>query len=183
MTCVAAIELPDSVVMAYDSASSGGGMIRKTRLSKVFKIGNMIFGYTYSFRVGQVIQYSFKPPTRLPGVDDLCYLSTSFIDEMRKVLKEKGIRKEKDEVESGGKFLLGYHGKLYTIDYDFQVNSDKIGFSSIGSGEKYALGSLFTTRDDPDYRGRLLLALSSASRFSTTVTAPFFVLEGGKTSG
>ncbi len=180
MTCIAAIELPNRIVMAYDSASSGSGTIHRTRLAKVFKIDDMIFGYTYSFRVGQVIQYSFKPPKRLSTMSDLEYLSTGFIDEMRKVLKEKGIRKEKDEVESGGKFLLGYRERLYTIDYDFQVNSSRDGFDAIGSGTRYALGSLDTTRESLDYKKRLALALSSSAKFCTTVIGPFFILEGGR---
>lgn len=38
--------------------------------------------------------------------------------------------------------MVGYKGKIYEVNSDFQVNSSSRGFSAVGSGKYFALGAL-----------------------------------------
>lgn len=56
-----------------------------------------------------------------------------------------GKDKEDGDREEGGSFLVGYNGVLYEIGEDFQVADNTDLYCSLGCGEDYAHGSLFTT--------------------------------------
>ena len=86
---------------------------------KVFIVDKMIYGFSPSFRMGQILQYSFKRPKHPQGKSDYEYLCTIWIDKLREILKEKGFTHIKENEETGGQFLVGYKGNLYEIDTDF----------------------------------------------------------------
>lgn len=183
MTCIVGMETADGVMIAGDSASATNSQIVPTKLDKVFEISSlkekMIIGYTSSFRMGQLLEYSFRPPKRkeFPYVGDLEYLATSFIDEVRKVLKEGGYSEVDNNREKGGFFLVGYKGNLYEINSDFQVNSSAIGYNAVGSGKYYALGSLYNSvKNSVDPEEALFLALEAAERFNPFVIRPFKIM-------
>ncbi len=138
-------------------------------------MGDFIIGYTSSFRMGQILQYNLDIEKQKDDIDDLRYMATIFIESVRKSFGEGGYREIESERESGGFFLVGYKGKIYSIGDDFQVNSSIDGFTSVGSGESYALGSLFETKGEAPFI-RLEKALSAASYFSGAVCPPFTIV-------
>lgn len=171
MTCIVGI-IQNGVWIGCDSSASDGWEIRQSKLQKVFQVGEFLIGYTSSFRMGQILQYKLQIPPQTVE-DDLEYLATTFIDHVKDVLTENDFAKNENGEVTGGTFLVGYRGNLYEIFDDFQVNQYEDGFTAIGSGSTYALGSLYSSAGDPEIR--LKLALQSAAHFSTTVCEPFYL--------
>jgi len=176
MTCIVGIETKDGVIMGGDSGSSNGYDYTATRLKKVFRRGLFLIGYTSSFRMGQILQYRLEVKKKPKDQDDLEYLATIFIDAVRKCLKDGGYKKTENEVEEGGTFLVGYNGKLYYVGSDFQVNSTRNGFDSVGCGKDFAKGALFASVGLPPKK-RVKQALKAAGHFSTGVCGPYHIIE------
>ncbi|MCZ4093157.1 hypothetical protein [Sinorhizobium psoraleae] len=86
--------------------------------------------------------------------------------------KSWGYAQRHHEGERGGTFLVGYAGRLFKIDADYQVAEPVDGFGACGCGEQIALGALFASSDAPA-RERLEIALNAAERFSAGVRGPF----------
>lgn len=175
MTCIVGLMDTGRVYIGGDSAGVGGLDLIIRSDPKVFRNGEFIFGFTSSFRMGQLLRFSFKAPPRPEGVDDYQFLVTSFINSIRTCLKEGGFAASKDGVESGGSFLLGYRGNLYNISGDYQVGIAADGFDSCGCGQQIALGSLFSTKGQSP-ETRIDLALKAAENYSAGVRGPFTVI-------
>lgn len=186
MTCIVAIEDDNGVTMMADSASVADYHRRKTDLQKVFKTGNFLIGYTTSFRFGQLLQYKMIVPEQ-ECKDDLEYLATVFIDAVRECLSENGWKKaETDGEEVGGNFLLGYKGKLYRVDSDFQCNRHSAGYDSVGYACVPALASLHTSQiiGGLSTEARLRLALFVSSEiYPSQVAEPFIIKKQERTNG
>jgi len=174
MTCIVGLEAEGKVFIGGDSAAARGWDIFPTRLRKVFKREKFLIGYTTSFRMGQLLQCKLTVREREEDEDDLNYLVVGFVEAVRDCLKTGGFTKVKDEKEEGGEFLVGYDGRLYRIESDFQVNSSRNGLMAAGSGEAYALGNLLATGHLAP-RKRIVAALRAAARFSNGVCPPFYV--------
>ena len=174
MTCIVGLVGKDSVYIGADSASVRGWTIQVTNLPKVFLKGKFIIGYTASFRTGQILQYHLKVLTKKDGTNER-YMITVFAEAVRDCLKKYGFAKIDDNEESGGEFLVAFSGSLYYVGADYQVNSYKSGYAAVGSGEAFALGSLFST-SGMESPARVRLALKAASTYSATVISPFHIL-------
>lgn len=154
--------------------------MRIRRDEKVFTNGDFVFGCTSSFRMIQLLRYKLQPPKRHPDMDVMSFMSTTFIDAVRHTLKEGGFAGKSNEVESGGTFLVGHAGRLFSIHSDYQVAESADGFDACGCGESYALGSLLTTKTSGDTTlDRMNMALECAAHFSAGVIGPFTFVEGG----
>ena len=176
MTCIAGLVYDNEVWMGGDSAGVSGWNSRIRKDTKVFKVnGRFLIGYTSSFRMGQLLRFGFNPPEQKPKISDYEYMCTDFIDAVRKRLKDGGFMKVKDNEEEGGQFLVGYKGKLYFVNEDFQVGECIEGYDSVGCGYYYALGSLFTTTDIDNPQQRIQQALETAEYFSAGVRSPFVI--------
>jgi hypothetical protein len=172
MTCIAGLVSDGKVFIGGDSAGVAGWDLTVRADSKVFRNSDFIFGFTTSFRMGQLLRYSFTPPA-CPDASELDrYMATSFIDGVRNCLKAGGFSKKENEVESGGTFLVGHRGRLFLIGDNFQVGESVDGMLAVGCGDSYALGSLFSTKGQaPELR--ITTALQAAERFSAGVRGPF----------
>lgn len=175
MTCVAGLVSNGIVYIGADSAGLSGLHLKIRADKKVFKNHEFIMGFTTSFRMGQILQYSYTPPARGKKIEITKYMATTFIDSVRNILKSGGFAKKEAEVESGGIFLVGYQGHLFEIDSDYQIAESIDGFTSVGCGADIALGSLFSTIDQPP-ESRILMALQAAEHFSAGVRGPFTIL-------
>lgn len=169
MTCIVGFVDRDDkrVYIGGDSAGVSGSNIRVRADEKVFIKDNMIFGFTSSFRMGQIIRYSFRIPKQ-EHEDDFEYLCTDFINYLKECL-------ESHDFKDGGRFLLGYNGNLYCIQEDFQVAKNDYGYDACGSGEEYALGCLNALNTVDTYlsaKSKINIALETASKFSTDVCSP-----------
>lgn len=144
---------------------------------KVFTRGSMAFGFTSSFRMGQLLRYSHMdlatPPT--DGVDE--WMVTTFIPAVRSCLKKGGYAKTDNGVETGGTFLVGVSGRLYCVESDYQVGRAADGFAAVGCGSDIALGAMYATHCHRDADHRVRLALEAAERHSAGVRGPFLTVE------
>ncbi len=176
MTVIVGLEHEGKVYIGGDSAGCAGHSLSVRADEKVFVNQGIAFGFTSSFRMGQLLRYSFKPPYQLPTQTDYEFLTTTFIDAVRKCLKDGGFARSKEEVESGGTFLIGYRGKLYQVEDDFQVGRSVNGYDAVGCGADIALGAMHALShedvfDDPE--DAIEGALLAAQEFSAYVRAPF----------
>lgn len=174
MTVIAAFVEGDKIWMGGDSAGIAGLDLTVRADQKVFRNGPMLFGFTSSFRMGQLLRYSFEVPDHPEGMDTTEYMSTVFINAVRKCLKDYGWASFEAGSEVGGKFLVGYRGQLFMIDSDYQVGIPSDGYDAVGCGGAFARGALFAS---PRLRGakRIELALAAAERCSVGVRGPFHV--------
>jgi hypothetical protein len=176
MTCVVGVAHAGGVWVGADSAGIGGEYRLMIRLDgKVFHRPPFVMGFTSSFRMGQLLRYSLKVPHQPDHFSDSEYLATTFVDAVRQCLKDGGFATKTSEAESGGIFIVGYRGRLYTVEADYQVAESVDSFVAIGSGDQVAHGSLCETAGiDPVDRVRR--ALEAAERFSAVVRAPFRIV-------
>ncbi len=183
MTCIVGIEHDGKVYMGADSQMTQGNTKYITRHPKVFKKGNMLFGCCNWLRTSQLLMYSFEIPKRetvvqtgSPVVPDMSYLVNQFIPSLRQCFKEAGFMTYKDGEDEGEDFMLGYKGVIYEVERNFQIVSSVDGSMAMGSGWQYALGSLYTTLENPDPVARINTALYAAQRYDTCVCEPFTIL-------
>lgn len=180
MTCIVGMIDDGNVYIGGDSAGVGGYSLSRRADSKVYRNGNFLFGFTSSFRMGQLLRYRFTPPV-LDTWDIERYMTTDFVDEVRRVLKEYGFSQSNSGQDIGGTFLVGTktldgEPRLFCIQSDFQVGWNCIGFDSCGCGSDIALGSMYALQSSnmsPD--AKITVALDAASEFSSGVCGPYVV--------
>ena len=180
MTCIVGmIDKNKNIFMGADSAGSNGYDIRTRMDKKVFINGDMIFGFTSSFRMGQLLRYSLKIPKHPSQKDDYSYLCTDFINAVIKCLEKNKYAHLKDNVIQGGKFIVGYKENLYTIEGNFQIGQINIDYTSCGSGEDYATGALYTIADNKQIptETKIKRALEAAQEFSAGVRGQFEIIK------
>lgn len=176
MTAITAIIERDCIWMGGDRAGVGGHQIQIRRPAKVFFNDRMLFGYTSSFRMGQLLQYELKIPEYVKPANSMEYMVRRFIPAVRTCFREGGFEENNDGRDSGGSFLVGFAGQLYTVESDYQVSECLLNYTAIGSGSDLCLGSLHSTEGmDLDPGERIRLALEAAMEFCTSVRAPFDV--------
>lgn len=175
MTCIVAIRDQGSVLMGCDSAGVGG-YARVNRVDpKIYRVGDMLIGFTTSFRMGQLLGYSLTLPKHHADVPIESYMATSFINAVRECLKAGGWAEKDKEQERGGTFLVGYRGRIFAIEGDYQVGERVEPYDAVGCGFDLALGSLHTSERLGTYkaRDRVQMALEAAAAFSAGVHGPF----------
>lgn len=180
MTCIVGVVHKGAVFIGGDSAGVDGHYSLSIRADKkVFRNGDFVMGFTSSFRMGQLLAFSFSPPKPRVGDDLMAFMVKDFIWAARQCLKDGGYARIENSVERGGTFLAGYGGRLFHISDDFQVGEAVHGFDACGCGSDVAQGVLFATKDrDPNER--INLALTAAETFSAGVRGPFFIEHAGE---
>lgn len=176
MTCIVGVVDNGKVFIGGDSAGVAGYSLTVRADRKVFRNGDFIMGFTSSFRMGQLLAKSFTPPKRHPDTDVYKFMVTDFIDSVRDCLKTGGYAEKHNEAEKGGTFIVGYQGRLFLIDSDYQVGEAIDGFDACGCGAEIAQGALFANPAGKP-RDRLKVALEAAERFSAGVRGPFHIEE------
>jgi hypothetical protein len=180
MTCIIGLvsKGENCIYLAGDSAGVAGLDIRTRKDPKVFIRGFFGFGFTTSFRMGQLLMtepLKFRLQTKSESNYD--YIVTIFIPWCRKVFKSGGFVNIKENVEKGGSFLLVYKSSLFEISDDFQVAEFYSEYTACGCGKSYALASLYTTGllENISYEERVHIALKAAAEFSAGVREPFVI--------
>ena len=174
MTCIVGFVEGDTVWMGGDSAGVAGYDLTVRADQKIFKNGPMLFGFTSSFRMGQLLRWALTIPDHDPRVDIEKYMSTTFVNAVRECLKTNGWATTENGHESAGHFLVGYKGRLFHVQGDYQVGIPLDGYAATGCGDQIAHGALFASREVAG-RDRVELALRAAERFSAGVRAPFHI--------
>lgn len=176
MTCIIGFidKKNNNVVIGGDSAGVTDLNVTLRKDGKVFKNGEFVIGCTSSFRMIQLLKYSFKPP-EVYNKEVHEYMCTDFINEVRKTFETGGyLQTFKEGDEKGGTFLIGYKNRLFKIDSDFQVAETIQGYDACGCGEEYALGSIYNTTKT-NVESIVKDALKCAENFSGAVRRPFTI--------
>lgn len=178
MTAIVGLVHAGRVHIGGDSAGVSGWEITTRADTKVFRNGPFVFGFTTSFRMGQLIRWSLTAPE--PDDDLDRFMCTTFVDSIRACLKAGGWAKKDNDREEGGRFLVGVRGRLFKVDTDYQVGESLDGFAAVGAGAEIALGALYATHNprvaalrDISPQDHLGVALQAAERFSAAVRSPF----------
>lgn len=181
MTCIVGIVNNDgSITMGGDSAGMGGLSITLRKDPKVFINGDYIIGFTSSFRMGQLLQVHPLPSCPAEG-DVYRFMIAGFVPAIREIFKEGGYISKTNEKESGGTFLVGCYGRLFSIQDDFQVCETLDGYDTVGSGCDVAIGALYASYQTQSPHARVWEALKAAERYNAGVHAPFTILTYGGT--
>lgn len=174
MTCIAGLVEGSTVWIGGDSAGVAGLSMNVRADQKVFRNGPMLFGFTTSFRMGQLLRHTLVIPDHDPRVPVEKYMATTFVDAVRECLKSNGWACKTNERETGGTFLVGYKGRLFCVFDDYQVGESSDGYDSVGCGCEIAEGALFATAGQSP-RERIETALKAAERHSAGVRGPFII--------
>ena len=174
MTAIVGLIHDGKVLIGGDSAGVAGYEMTVRADAKVFCRKGFVFGFTTSFRMGQLLRFKLDLPRHHPDDDVYEFMCTSFIDAVRQCLKDGGWASKHSENERGGTFIVGFKGRLFVIDSDYQVGEPVDSFAAVGCGQSYALGSLISTANRKP-RDRVRLALEAAERFSAGVCGPFTI--------
>lgn len=174
MTCIVGFidKKNKNVVIGADSAGTAGLDVTIRKDEKVFKVKKFVIGCTSSFRMIQLLRYSFSPP-KVHDKDVYEYMCTDFIKAVRDCFKDGGyLQKWSDGDDKGGTFLVGYKDRLFLVCSDFQVSEAMREYDSCGCGQKYALGSIYNTTKT-SAKSIVIEALQAAENFSGGVRSPF----------
>ena len=184
MTCIVAIAQNGIVYMGSDHAASDekSGWIISRKEPKCFKVGQYAVAFTDSFRMGQILQYSWKPPVYAAtktnsGLDK--FMRTKFIDSVKDAFRAEGFGSvsQAGQEDEGGIFIVGLQGRIFTIDEDFHVGENIVNYMAEGSGGMFALGALHATKHQKNPKLRMKAALEAAAEFSMSVAPPFTYIQ------
>jgi hypothetical protein len=175
MTCIVGLVDGDSVWIGGDSAGVAGLYLDVRADQKVFRNGPMLFGFTTSFRMGQLLRYALTIPDHDPRVGVEKFMVTTFVDAVRECLKTHGWASKENEHERGGTFLVAYRGQLFMVAGDYQVGLSSKGFDAVGCGAQVAKGAL-SVPSLLSSEERIVAALRAAEQFSAGVRGPFTVM-------
>lgn len=184
-TCIVALRQNGKTYLGGDSAAinerSLQCSVRKDK--KVFqrKDSDEItwqFGFTSSYRMGQLVQYALVLPVidKQDEKDLFGYMVKKFIPSLQKCFREGGFEKKEQERVSGGTFIVTVKDQIFKIQDNYQVVMETEDFCAAGCGEQFALGAFYATKEIEDAEKRVRTALEAAEAFSAGVCGPFHIL-------
>ncbi len=177
MTCIVGLEHKGAVWLGGDSAATDGGLNRTIiKDPKVFVKGPVGFGVCGLPKVMDAIAHGIDLPKQ-GSEGDREFLVSKLVPALRDGLKKLDCTVE--DLNYGvcfhGSMLIGYRGKLYNLEGNFQLVHSSECFDSVGSGSAIAKGSLHGSKDIKDPKKRLLKALD-ASTINAGVAPPFVIV-------
>lgn len=178
MTCIVGLVHDGKVYLGGDSLgcdlSTYSGVIRTDK--KVFRHGKFLMGFTSSYRMGQLLQYKFASSRDIEHTEDvMSYMVNVFVEDVRTCLKDGGYAQSRENQESAGTFLVGFEGRLFKVDSDYQVGESLDRYDACGCGFGYAVGNMFSSLHLPP-EARILQALAAAEHCSVGVKGPFTIV-------
>ena len=182
MTCIVGIAAEGHVWIGGDSAAAGDWETRECFNPKVFTVGEILIGYTTSWRMAQILRGHLElpdAPERHPELLESAapYIMEKVVEEIRIILHKYHWATEEDNKQKGGNLLIGYRGHLFEVGADYGVTEMADEYDAIGCGGPYALGALHATREtgiSPEYRVKM--ALEAAAHMSGGVMPPFYIM-------
>lgn len=171
-TIVGIVDEKDGTVwMGSDSQVTSGWVSQEMSSSKVFILNGrtqLLVGVAGMPRVAQILEHYIETPEHLQdAISDEKYIVQSIISLMRKALADHGVLETKEGVEDHkGEFMIGYRGKLYSVDGRFSVGHYADNFEAIGSGREFALAALDTALSEgATPKDAIYQALTTAAKF------------------
>lgn len=152
MTCIIGIEYKDKVYIGGDIQATGGNHKVVHTQPKVYKIGDMIIGYSGSYRFGQLLETGLSDPfIPAKGYSTYKWLVNVIVPEVVNILESGGYFGDEDSVDSpsisGGNCLIGVTDELWELQDDFSLLRSVRGYNAVGSGHEYALAATEALKD------------------------------------
>lgn len=183
MTCIVGLTENGVTWIGGDSLGSNGYSGTIYKQPKVFHSkdsSEVVMGYTGTFRMGQLLGYAkglFDELSLSKNEINHEYMVSDFVPNLQALFSSGGVEKNEKGEKTCGTFLLGYKGNLFEVQSDYSVLESSDNYSSCGSGDSFALGSLKTTEGmDMTPAERIHKALQSANKFSISVSPPFSII-------
>ncbi len=143
MTCIIAVGKDKDVYMAADTLGSNGHNNSRDANSKIIKMdGGVLVGYSASYRLGQLLRYEFKIPSRRVGHlgdSHMYYMITKFIPRLQVLFGVNEYDMAKDEAS----LVVAFDGEVFLISHDLSVFQPMDGVMAIGSGAETAMGAYY----------------------------------------
>lgn len=190
MTCIVALREGNTIIMGADrSLDFGEGRTEVSSHPKIKKLNeNMTIGISGSLYSAQTMLeylevpdfYSSSARVLHSNLDENHYMMRMFLPSYRKVLEERCCISEEDQKNQSCRInsLVICNGKIYDIGNYFEVIPANNNFMAAGSGQQYALGSLYSTKDiNIPTKDKVRKALESAAYYNEYVREPFDFLE------
>ena len=181
MTCIVGLKdkKTGKVYLGGDSATTKGAQRMIRAEPKVYKRGEILFGGAGDSVVNQVLSHIASDPSVVENQDPLGYILNEFIPSFKSFLRQTNHLQIKDEVATiPNEFLVAFRGELFSIGSHFDVFTSLDNYMAIGSGEEYALGSLYSTESsDLKPEERIFIALRAASKHDSYVGGPLQVID------
>jgi len=175
MTVIVGLEYDGSVLMGGDIQGTGWNNKVIHTQPKVFKKNGVMFGFTSSYRFGQVLEHELPDPV-VPEDPTQVYrwLITVLVPNIHAALKSA-------DADKCGNALIGLKGQLWELQTDYSVLRSTRGFAAVGSGAEYAMGSVFTSLlDKPKtfsaHEEIIRNAIIAAGTFSPSVGTDSYIL-------
>jgi ATP-dependent protease HslVU (ClpYQ) peptidase subunit len=165
MSLVVAIKDRYSVHFAADRRITAVDKQLTSKSPKIWQIDRLLFGLVGSLSTAQLVNAVLhkKLPKRKEGYALIQDLFLPLWNELYD--PENGT-----EVEG----LASVDGEIYVIGMDKSIYAISDDYYAVGSGQDYALGSLYSTEKlDLSPKERLTQALEAASFYTYTVAPPF----------
>lgn len=167
MTCIVVARQEDRMYMAGDRGASEDNIILSLTSPKVWKTGEYLFGYCGSMD-GDRMKYNFKPPAPKGDLEKFMY--TDFLISLRCFYENWWVDATKD---SDFGLIIAVRGKIFEHNAaDMSLNQYMQDYIAMGSGAEYAYGYMHATEKLKDTRKRVMGAVGSAIKFSTSCQGP-----------
>jgi len=173
MTCIVGLVQDGRVLIGGDSASTSGDYTVLCKYGKVFRVGEFIFGVSGSWRVLQLLKYSFNIPP-VEG-DIMRYMCTTFVTSLRGLISDNDVKIGDDG--EWFEFLVGWDEHLFKVCCDYQISTTLDDYNACGSGMDYALAAFYNMDLDMCATLKVERALETASKFCNSVSPPFSIIK------
>lgn len=180
MTCIVGYADNGEVIIGGDSAATSGYNSSIISSSKVFSCGEMVIGFAGSARGGSLLKNHLsnhiRPLYDESNEDISSYMEAEFPESVRNMFAMHGHNERDAGVDSSTtQALIGVRGRLFVLYGDYAVIEKAGKYNAIGSGQDFAMGSLFTTWDIEEISAqeKLEIALYSACEYTITCRPPF----------
>jgi hypothetical protein len=178
VTCVVGISTKRGSLIAFDSFASANGKGTVRRDMKGAQLTpEVAFGYTYSYRYGQIITHHLDlPPVE---TDPFAWAVQKFVPATRTALREHGWLKKENDREEAGQLILAVRNRVFVIHSDHSVQESTERYTAVGSGDEVALGAieaLLHARAGLTDEDIARAALQAAAKLCTGVRAPWHFL-------
>lgn len=139
MTCIIGVEFEGKVYLAGDKLGSNGWTGAEYVHPKVFENGDGIFGFTSTYRFGQLLEFGLADviaPKEQKSMHR--WMVKDLVPRIRMALVDGGYK-----IDDGGcTALLGINGELWKLQNDCSILRSINGYAAVGSGDQLALSAM-----------------------------------------
>ena len=181
MTCIVAVSRGGRVVLGGDRAiSEESGLLTRTAVAKIFRVGDVLCGIAGASRPGDIIQDALLlnyTGNRL----SLKALRRCIVPLIRNALGAAGYlwtpetTNDEHDLQIWQLIMATTYG-IFEITETLEVHQVYDSYHAIGSGDKIAYGALYASSAKTALKATKT-ALRAAARFDASVRGPFDFLE------